>query len=129
MGQGLPDLLREEGHEGMEELQGLNEDIAQHILGILLCGLILPLEPGFGKLDIPIAKIVPDKVIDLLSGDAQLVGVHVLGDPGNEGIEFGEDPFVLLGQLLGKLHLVDSQVHLHKAAGIPDFINKVAAGL
>ena len=38
MGQGLPDFLGEEGHEGMQELERLREHIAQYPLGLILGG-------------------------------------------------------------------------------------------
>ena len=70
MGQGLPDLLGEEGHKGVEELEHLGEDIAEHLLGLFLGGLVRPLETALGELDIPVTVVVPDEVVDLGAGHA-----------------------------------------------------------
>ena len=129
MGQGLPDLLRQEGHEGVQQLQDTQQHIAQHVLGGQLGTLVLAVQAGLGQLDIPVAIGVPDEVIDLGGGHAQLIGVHILGDLADQGVQLAEDPLVLQLQLLGKLHLVDGEVHHNEAAGVPDLVGKVAHGL
>ena len=44
VGEGLPDLLGDKGHEGVEELEHLGEDVAQDLLGLDLGRLIPALE-------------------------------------------------------------------------------------
>ena len=128
VGQRLPDLLGDEGHERVQQLQDTQQHIAQHILGGLLCLRILAVQAGLGQLDIPVAVGVPDEVVDLGGGNAQLVGLQIVGDLADQGIQLAEDPFVLQLQLLGQLDLVDGQVHHDEAAGIPDFVGKVTHG-
>ncbi len=127
--QGLPDLLGDEGHEGVEQLEHLGQDIAQHLLGPLLAVLVLPLEAGLGQLDIPVAVVVPDEVVDLLGGHPQLIPVHVLGDLPHGPVQPGQDPLVLQLQLLGQGTPVDGQVHHQEAAGVPQLVGEVAHGL
>ena len=127
VGQGLVDLLGDEGHEGVQQPQDLNQDVAQHVLGVLR-GVGAP-HPVLGQLDIPVAVGVPDEVVDLGGGHAQLVGVHVLRDLADQGVELAEDPLVLQLQLLRQLHLVDGQVHHHEPAGVPDLVGEVPHGL
>ena len=129
VGQGLPDLLGDKGHKGMQELKGLGEHVEQHLLGAHLGVLVLTLEAGLGQLDIPVAVIAPDEVVHLLRSHAQLVAVHVLGHLCNEGVELGENPLVLQLQPVGQGAAVDGQVHHQEAAGVPDLIGKVAHGL
>ena len=125
-GQSLPDLLGDEGHEGVQQLEHVGEDVAQNLLGPDLAVLVVALEAGLGQLDIPVAVVIPNEVVDLLRGHAQLVLVHVLGDLADGTVELGEDPLVLQLQLLGQLALVDGQVHHQEAAGVPDLVGKVA---
>lgn len=99
MGQRLPDLLGDEGHERVQQLQDTQQHIAQHILGGLLCLRILAVQAGLGQLDIPVAVGVPDEVVDLGGGNAQLVGLQIVGDLADQGIQLAEDPFVLQLQL------------------------------
>ena len=129
MGQSLPDLLGDEGHEGVQELEHVGEHIAQHLLSPDLAVLVLPLQAGLGQLDIPVAVVVPDEVIDLLGGHTQLIPVHVVGDLRDDPVELGENPLVLQLQLLGQLTLVDGQVHHQEAAGVPDLVGEVAHSL
>ena len=103
--------------------------MAQHLLGPDLAVLVLPLEPRLSQLDIPVAVVVPDEVVDLLCGHAQLIPVHVLGDLPDGPVQLGENPLVLQLQLLRQLALVDGQVHHQEAAGVPDLVGKVPHGL
>ena len=129
MGQGLPDFLGEEGHEGMQELERLRERIAQYPLGLLLGGGVLPLQAGLGHLNVPVAIGVPDKVVNLLGGHPQLVVVHVFGDFRDDGVELGENPLIFQLQLLRQGIVLDGQVHHQEAGGIPNLIGKVPHGL
>ena len=98
MGQGLPNGLGDEGHEGMEQLHGTREHISQHPLSAFVGLLVLfVLETRLGQLNIPIAVGVPDEGIELFGGNAQLELVHVLGDFPHQVVIAGEDPFVLQG--------------------------------
>ena len=80
MGQSLPYLLGNEGHEGVQQLEYLRQNVQQNALCALLCRRVLSVEAGLGQLDIPIAVAVPDEVIDLAGGDAQLEAVHIVAD-------------------------------------------------
>ena len=129
MGQGLPDLLGEEGHKGVKELEDMGEDIAQDLLSVDFCLGVLPLKAGFGELDIPVAIVVPDEIVHLLGCHAQLVLVHILRDLGDDRVELGEDPLVLQLQVLGQLTPVDGEIHHQEAGGVPDLIGEVTHGL
>ena len=113
----------------MEELEGFGEYIAQDLLGPNLGVLVLPLHPRLGQFDIPVAVGIPDEVVHLLGGYAQLVLLQVLGHLPDGGIQLGEDPLVLQLQPVGQLAGVDGQVHHQEAAGVPDLVGKVAHGL
>ena len=131
VGQRLENLLGDEGHEGMQQLQKVRQHVAQHILGHQLGCLVLAVQTGLRQLNIPVTVGVPDKVIDLGRGHADLVAVQILRDFLHQGVQLGEDPLVLGSQLgsLGQLALVDGQVHHDKAAGVPDLVGKVPHGL
>ena len=62
MGQGLPDLLREEGHEGVEQLQHAIHAVDEN--GFRGLGALAAfLETDLGDLDVPVAEQVPDEVV------------------------------------------------------------------
>ena len=77
MGQRLPDLLGDKGHEGMQHGQHLLPHITQHTLGIFFAARILTGQARLGQFDIPIAVGVPDKIVHIGRGYAQLVAVEV----------------------------------------------------
>ena len=129
VGQRLPDLLGDEGHERMQQLHDPQQHIAQHVLGGQLSSLILAVETGLGQLDIPVAVGVPDEIVDLGGGHTQLIRLQIVGDLADQRIQTAEHPLVLQLQLLRQLHLVNGQVHHHEAAGIPDLIGEVAHSL
>ena len=122
----LPDLLRDERHERVQELERLDEDIAEDVLCVLARGLILAVEAVLRQLDEPVAVVVPDEVINFCGRDAELKGVHIVRDLADERIELREDPLVLELELFGQLHVVDRQVHHHEAARVPDLVAEVA---
>ena len=131
MGQRLVDLLGDEGHEGMQQLQKLREHVAKDVLSHQLGLLVLAVQPGLGQLDIPIAVGVPQEVVDLGGRHADLVAVQILRDLLDQRVQLGEHPLVLSGQLsgLGQDAAVDGQVHHDEPAGVPDLVCEVAHGL
>ena len=57
----------------MQELERLDEDIAEDVLCVLARGLILAVEAVLRQLDEPVAVVVPDEVINFCGRDAELV--------------------------------------------------------
>ena len=129
MRQRLINFLGDERHERMQQLERFNQHIAQHVLRVDLRALVLAGQSRLAQLDEPVAVGVPDEVVDLRGRDADLKGVHVVGDFLHERVELAQHPLILQLQLLGQLDMVDGEVHHHKAAGIPDLVGEVAQGL
>ena len=71
----------------MQQLQQRHQNVAEHVLCGQLGILVRAVQPGLGQFDIPVAVGVPDEVIDLGGGHAELVGIHILGDFFDERIE------------------------------------------
>ena len=51
-------------------------------------------ESRFYHLDVPVAELLPDEIVNLLEGDSQLVLIHVLGNIFCQRVDLGEDPAV-----------------------------------
>ncbi len=116
----------------MQQPQNLIQNVDQHGEGGLLPALILGVEPGLGQLDIPVTVGIPNEVVDLLDGDAQLVLFQILRNLGDEGVQLGEHPSVgnFQGIQGGKLVFrVLGQVHHDIAGSVPQLVGKVAHGL
>ena len=126
MRQRLPYLLGDERHERVDELEYLGQDIEQHLLRAELALLILAVEAGLGQFNVPVAVAVPDEVVYLARGDAQLVAVHILADLFDKVVELGEDPLVLNLELFGQLVFVYREVHHHEAGCVPELVAEVA---
>ena len=132
VGDALPDFLGDEGHEGMQQPQNLVKHVHQHLNRGLLADRILGVQPRLGQLDIPVAVGVPDEVVHLLDGHAQLVLFQILRDLGDQRVQLGQHPPVGNFQLVKGRQLVLgvlAQIHQHIAGSVPQLIGKVAHGL
>ena len=127
------DLLCHKGHEGMEQLQRVLQHFSQspesHARGLrIFLGIVHSL---FYKLDIPVAELIPDKVVHLLEGNAQLEFIHVLRHFPDQLIALGKDPAVS-GKQLKEIRLCDLlalHVHEDEPGSVPHLICKVPACL
>ena len=65
----------------MQELQAALKDCLQGPQSRRVALRVLCLvETGFDHLNIPVAELVPDEIVDLLNGDTQFKPVHVVRD-------------------------------------------------
>ena len=128
MRQCLPDLLGDERHEGMNDAEDAVQDVQKDFLNIFLCFLVISVQSGLAQFDIPVAVGIPDEIIDLAGGNAQLEMIHVLADFSGQSIELGKDPAVFQFQFLRELVFVDGEVHHDETAGIPDLVAEVPHG-
>ena len=107
MGQRLPDLLGDEGHEGVQQFQNTQQHIAQHVFGCQLRPGVFAVEAGLGQLDIPVTIGVPNEIINLGGRHAQLKGIHILRNFADQRVQLAENPFVFQLQLFRQLHFVN----------------------
>ena len=99
MDEGLPNLLSYEGHEGVEEAKSAVKDLSQD--GGWGGGVGQVAEANLGDLDIPVAELVPDEVVDVLLGIAETEAVEGTGDVLDGALEAAQDPTVFDGERLG----------------------------
>ena len=78
----------------MQELEGVGHDINKHSL-CTLRRLAALLQADFRKLDIPVAENIPDKVIDFLSGNAELKFFKVIRNLFDKIIIEAQNPLIL----------------------------------
>src|SRR5690606_11800303 len=90
--QALPDLLGQVGHEGVEEAEASVQDREEGGLGSpalagrLALRIIAPLvEPGLDQLNVGIAQVAPDKLVEDLG---RLTRVEPLQEP----VDLGSRP-------------------------------------
>ena len=126
----------------MQELKAGDQDLLKGPKrGEFTLRVIRLVEPGLDHLDVPVAELVPHKVVDFLDRDAQLEFVHVIRDSGNSLIHAGQDPFVLRADTRGHLVRVDEglksrflgrtflgKVHHDKSGRVPDLVGEVSVG-
>ena len=62
MGQALPNLLGDEGHKRVQQLEGICHDIHQNLLGIY-GSLSACLQAALHQLDVPVAEDIPDEIV------------------------------------------------------------------
>ena len=93
---------------------------------------VVAVQARLGNLDVPVAVHVPDEVLHLLRGQAQLELVQVVGGVLRPACSARESTHLsLMVQLVGGQAGLEvlGQVHQHKAGGVPQLVGKVAAGL
>ena len=99
----------------------------------LAYGIIGAVQSRLHHLDVPVAELAPDKVIDLLDSDAQLKLFHVLGDIRYHMVELGQNPLILRLKSLrhGRSIRLLPVLHVHhdEAGSIPYLISEVPAVL
>ena len=89
---------------------------------------VAAVEAVLGELDVPVAVLVPEEVVERAGGLAELVGVQPLVDARREVGEPRQDPAVGHRLRLGRAGLVAVEVHQHEPARVPDLVGEVAAG-
>ncbi|MNE74870.1 hypothetical protein D3C80_1709780 [compost metagenome] len=72
----LPDLLGNERHERVNEAQRAVEHVSEHRLGFGFGSRIRTVQRQLRELDIPVAQIIPDEVVQQTAGLAVLVRVN-----------------------------------------------------
>ena len=116
----------------MKQFQRLNQHMLKRPDGSRLCIVLFIVQPWLHHFNIPIAKFFPNKIINLLKGDSQLVFIQVLRHFPGKGINLGHNPFVSHGKAV-QSHLAGLgsllNVHHNESGRIPDLIGKVTAVL
>jgi len=79
-GQHAPDLLGDEGGERVEQFQGGLQDLQQYPPGLGLGGRILAVEVALDPLQVPVAELMPDELVEGRGGVVE--AVFVQGSPG-----------------------------------------------
>ena len=129
VGQPLPDLLGDEGHEGMQEAQRSFQRGEQRRLRARAFGRrLLAVERGLGQLDGPIAQLVPDEAVDAARRVAQPVFVERRAGLVGAALKAAQDPAVVDGGGPGGEHGGGHgrrrriRVHEDEAGRVPDLV-------
>src|SRR5688572_144795 len=87
-------------------------------------------ENGFGGLEVPIAKLAPEKAIQCLGRLVEAVAGQRVGDLRDGRVEPGENPLVIARQARRLDFGLDTAgLQLAEPAGVPEFIAEVTAEL
>ncbi|MPN10965.1 hypothetical protein SDC9_158263 [bioreactor metagenome] len=75
----------------MQQLHGVQKNIRQNLPRRLSRFLIRIrfIQPRLDKFDIPVAEYIPDKIVQLLCGKAELVFIQVIRHFAHQMIQFG----------------------------------------
>ena len=125
----LPDFLGDERHERMQKLHRRGHHPHQHAARVLRRLFVAGVQADFRDFDIPVAEFIPQKIIQLLYGDAELEVLQILCNFLRGTVKRIDDPFVLKRQLIRQTvrHVMPLQVHEDKTCGVPNLVGKVAA--
>ena len=82
MGKRLPYFLGYKRHERVQKSKRIRKNVTQRLLSGnsgFFVGIALK-QAGFDKFDIPVADLIPDKVVKFLSGDSEFAFIEVFPD-------------------------------------------------
>ena len=112
----------------MQQLQHTGHDVQQHTAGAVG---VLALQAGLAQLDVPVAEVIPNEVVQLVDRNTQLELLQVVGDSLHQLVVAGQDPLVLQlkvgGQGQGDVAL--GKVHQQETGGVPQLVGKVTGSL
>ena len=92
-GEFLPDFLGDEGHEGMQEAEHGAEHPEQNPLAAAAGGGVLFIvELGFDEFQVPVAELVPDKLVKHVGRLIEVVGVQGLAGLPDDLLKAAHDP-------------------------------------
>ncbi len=126
-GQFLVDLFGDEREDRVHQLEAVLQDVNQQGDRPVLLRLVLAVEGEFGRLDVPVAEIVPEELVDALSGVVEPVDLQGLPDLGDGCVETVKNPLVHVFQYDGiqRLESASFQVHEDVPGGVPHLVGKL----
>ena len=124
LGDGVPDFLGDERHEGVQQQHQVLEELDGGSVGHGVDALALR---SLHHLEVPRAEVVPSELVDAHQGIAQAVLVDVVVGFGQHLVEARLKP---LDGHLGSLGLGGVFIHIpafHETQGVPNLVAEVAA--
>ena len=141
----LPQLFGNEGNHRVRQAHDGFQCADQRAAGGAFLRVAARLDLHLGNFKVPVAKLVPDKVINAAGHVVQAVvfkaacdvGLHLLqqrADPAVAGAEVqvtlgGATGFALCFGVLAQTTVLSFAVHQHKAGGVPELVAEVAIAL
>src|ERR1700741_1280139 len=131
--QTLPQFFSDVGHERVQQTQSMFEHREQSGPGLRACGAFhFRRNVSFCKLDIPVAEIVPEEVIQGLHCSMKLVGIDCGIEISCGVVQSRNDPAIVKRSAWSenlRLNCSAFRVEQAKPRGIPDLVRKVAIRL
>ena len=116
----------------MQKLQGIGKHGLQSPKSRCLCSILFVVKTRLHHFNIPVTEFLPDKVIDFLYCNSQLIFIQIFCNILCQCVDLGENPLVCTGKG-GKVNLCRNlcffQVHHNKSGRVPYLIGKVSACL
>ncbi len=126
------DLLCDERHKRMKQLQSFGQNAVLRSTVQRVSPLVgLAVQTRFYHLDVPVAELLPQEIVNLLYGNAELVAVHIVRHLTDQRIYLRKDPFICQCQAHPGFSdgLCFFQVHHDETGRVPYFVGEVPAGL
>ena len=125
----LVQLLGHEGEEGVEEPEGLLEHVEEDGRGAVRLGLVVALDGQLRGLDVPVAEVVPEILVDGARGVVEAVLGKGILHRARGVVEARVDPAIHAVRG-GPCHgLAPLEVHEYVPGGIPDLVGEAGAEL
>ena len=131
MRQALVNFLGDERHVRMQQLHSACQYGCQNMLcGCTLFGVFFIIQTRFSQLDVPVANLAPNEVINHAACFTQLELLQHFGNALSGVLQTGQNPFISQGirsQL--SVGIVAFHVHQSETGSVPDLVSKVTGCL
>ncbi|CDN46068.1 Uncharacterized protein BN871_KJ_00010 [Paenibacillus sp. P22] len=129
MRQMLPDFLADERHERMDQALRPVQHVGEHGLRRLFGVGILTVQIQLGNLDVPVAQIVPDEIVQQAACFAEVVGVDQSRHIARGLVQTMQDPAVGRAERNSYIDIIiieTFQIHQGEAGSVPDLVGEVS---
>ena len=124
LGKVLPEFFRDEGHEGVEQVEQVVKQLLDFAEGLSVDGLSVG---GLHHFQQPAREFVPEEAVHLHQGFAQAVLAVEVSHFGSAAAQFGTEPAESQAGRFGLFGSLIDLPALYQTEGVPDFVAEVAA--
>ena len=112
----------------MQKLERVFQNVAQNGKRIRLSIHIVAVERRLGKLDIPVAEVIPNKIHRNIACNAELVSIQVRRHLADTALELRDNPLIRRRKLhvFNGLNLHPFYVHQHETGSVPKLVDEVS---
>ena len=120
-------LLCNEGHEGVHQLQCIDQNLLQRPQCRCSCAVLLVIQARLHHFNIPVTVFIPDEIINLLCRQTKVIFAQAFLYFLRQRVYLGQNPFIRRGQHQELRFFAILHIHHHETGRIPHLVAEVSA--